>query len=64
MKTMVRSCVRCGAPCRFLLCDTCYAKVPPVEESLFELGVFSQERPASFESSVGLPVSVDGVWRY
>lgn len=56
----MRDCVRCGAPCRFLLCDLCYEKaqlepMPEPEQTIREL-------QADIEA--GMPVTVEGISRF
>jgi hypothetical protein len=51
-----RTCIKCGAPCRFLLCDDDYAKTPHCDEPI----AVTRHESSSF--SAGLPVRVDGVW--
>lgn len=57
--TPTRSCVSCSAPCRYVLCDACYAAAPIAEETESS----SRPEPARSES-YGLPVSVGGVYRF
>lgn len=52
------TCVLCDAPCRFALCDACYAKAPIVEETE------SSSRPEPARFMIGPPVSFRGIHRF
>lgn len=56
MTNAARSCVKCGARCRHVLCDPCFAATPFCDESI----AVSREPSGVFPT--GLPVRVDGVW--
>jgi hypothetical protein len=52
----MRPCMQCGAECRFVLCNDCYAVAPHGEPE-------QSRQTRDFVPEVGLPVSVDGVHR-
>jgi len=60
VQSVTRPCVRCGAPCRFLLCEPCYElaqlePLPEPEQTIHEL-------QADIEA--GMPVVVEGIHRF
>lgn len=54
----MEKCIKCGKPCRFILCDPCYESLPPAEPEQ------SVSRPPEPSFGIGLPVSVGGVHRF
>jgi hypothetical protein len=59
----MRACVRCGAPCRFLLCDLCYALSVDGDYADVEPYRIS-DTAIEVSMGVGLPVTVDGLHRF
>jgi len=55
--TAQRTCLGCKGPCRYVLCDACYAVWPMPEP---ETSRVETARVATY----GLPVSVGGVHRF
>ncbi len=59
MSGPTRSCVKCGGPCRHVLCDRCYEATPHSREPI----AISRRRIYA-DAGVGLPVTVEGVRRF